>query len=391
MTMRLSRLAALVVTAALVATACGDDGGTAAAPTTTAAATTPTTTGAGAAPSTTLSTAEIAKCADANAKVPNPGDTLTFSWGGGLTKEGVEKYVKPVFEKTSGLKMTVLGASSADTIAKIIAQGGGGDLDVIYTSQNTLELGRAANVLLPLNYNLLPETKNLAKSKLDPNPAGNVAVTVTEFAYGVAYRIDTLKKKNLPEPTSTRDMLNPIYGDAVGLYAPPFAGAVAQIGAFNELAGGAPNDPTKGIASLAALKSARSIANSAVMDAAVADGSVAMWYSASATVQGLLDNGVQVNMVFDPAYTTGIYVTIPKGSKNAGAACIFANWSVSKEGQEALQKVNGNAPVRTDVPLRPDTVLSSKLPKTTQKSYQDLITPLPSSEKLTELWNTARK
>ena len=28
----------------------------------------------------------------------------------------------------------------------------------------------------------------------------------TEFAYGVAYRIDTLKKKNLPEPTSTKDM-----------------------------------------------------------------------------------------------------------------------------------------------------------------------------------------
>jgi putative spermidine/putrescine transport system substrate-binding protein len=326
---------------------------------------------------------------DANAEAPKAGDPLTFSWGGGSTQEGVEKYVKPAVQSTLGLNMNVLGAASSDTMAQIIGQGGAGDLDVVLTSFGPLQQGRGADVLSKLDYSVMPETQSLDAKHLDPG-GDDLAITTSEFAYGLAYNKDLFAQKGLPEPTKVADMLDPKYSSVLGLYAPPFAGAVAQIAIINAALGGPPEDVSTGLNALAKVDAAEVIENSAQMDSEFAAGNVGMYFSASATVQTFVDSGMNVGMAFSPAYGTGIYAVIPKNPPHPGAACAFVNWLASVEGQEALQKVNGNLPTRRDgVTLRPDTVMTNAADQEIL-DYPALVSKAPSAEALTEQWNEAR-
>jgi spermidine/putrescine-binding protein len=393
---RFSQLAAFGVAMALVAAACGDDGDdgagagdTTAAPTTAAATTAaPGTASATTATATTVAAAEPWTCVDPNAPEPADGDSFVFSWGPGSTGDGVIAEVVPLVKESLGLDMEYVGAPSSDTMAQIIGQGGAGDYDVVFTSYGPLEQGRAAGVYEEIDFDALPEVASLPEDKRDP--AGeNYAITTSEFAYGLAYNTDTLAAQGLPEPTKVEDMLDPQYASILGLYTPPFAGAVSQIAVINSILGGPPDDMTTGIEALAGIDGAQQIANSGAMDNAFAAGDVGMYFSASATVQTFLDDGVPVKMVYDPAYGTGIYAFVPKGAKNVGAACTFLNWVASVEGQEALQAVNGNLPTRRDgVTLRPDTVLSEAAGQEIL-SYPDLIAEAPSAEEITEQWNIA--
>ena len=391
---RSMHLAAAAVALSLVAAACGDDDDDAGGATTTAAAGTTaaaTTAAAGTTAGATTTAAAAAEpwtCVDPSTPKPAEGDSVVFSWGPGSTADGVMEFVVPAVKDTLGLEMEYVGAPSSDTMAQIIGQGGAGDYDVVFTSYGPLEQGRAEGVYEELNFDALPEVANLPEDKRDP--AGeNFAITASEFAYGLAYNTETLEAKGLPEPTKVEDMLDPQYTEILGLYTPPFAGAVSQIAVINQILGGPPDDMTTGIEALAALDGAQQIANSGAMDNAFAAGDVGMYFSASATVQTFLDDGVPVKMVFSPAYGTGIYGFIPKDAKNVGAACMFLDWVASVEGQEALQEVNGNLPTRReDVTLRPDTVMASAADEEIL-SYPDLIADAPSAEAITEQWNVA--
>lgn len=328
-------------------------------------------------------------CVDPNTPEPAPGTELVFSWGGGSTLAGIEKHVKPLVEGHLGFEMTVLGNSSSKTMAQIIGQGGAGDFDIVLTSFGPLTTGRGEDVLSTINFDVLPETSFVPEEFHDP--AGeDLALTVTHFAYGLAYNEETLAERGLPIPESVEAVLDPIYADLLGLYLPPFAGAVSQIAIINSVLGGPPDDLTLGIEALAGLDAAQSIENSAQMDAAFAAGDVGMYFSASATAQTFIDKGLPVGMAYSPAYGSGIYAVIPKNPRHPGAACVFVNWLASPEGMEALQEVNGNLPTRREgVVVRPDTIMA-KASKEEILSYPDLRAGAPSSEATTEQWNKAR-
>ena len=347
-----------------------------------------TTTSATAATPTTAAAAvdNSYKCVDPNATKPADGSSLSISWGPASTGDNFQKFVVPLIKQKLNLNVTYVGAASSDTMAKLVAQNGSSDYDLVITSYGPLEQGRTAGVLQKLDFTTMPESK---KVTLDPNTSDSRAMTLTNFAYGLAYNTDILKKNNLPEPTKIQDMLNPQYESVMGMYTPPFAGAVAQIAIINKILGGPPNDLTQGINALAKMKKAKAIANSGQMDNAFAAGQVGMYFSASATVQTFLESGLPIKMVFDPAYGTGIYDFIPKGAKNTAAACEVMNLLASADGQTALHKVNGNLPTRTDgVTLRTDIVMASAA-KQQILSYPDLIKTAPSADAITEQWNKA--
>jgi spermidine/putrescine-binding protein len=276
-------------------------------------------------------------------------------------------------------------------MTQIIGQGGsGGDLDIVLTSDGPLNDGRAKNVLSPLDYSKLPETASMPKNLLDPKSGGNLAITTSQFAYGLAYNSAILAKDNLPAPTSIKDMLNPIYAPVLGIYTPPFPGAISQIAIINKILGGPANDLTTGINALAHLKAAEEVSNSGQIDNDFAAGKVGMYFAASATVQTSVDAGLPAKMVYDPIYGTGIYAVIPKDPPHPAAACEFMNWLASVDGQNTLQQVNGNLPTRTaGVTIRPGTVMS-EIAGQPVLSYPDLIATAPTTEAITEQWNQAR-
>src|SRR5436190_4099900 len=64
------------------------------------------------------------QCVDPTATKPAAGSTFVWGFGGGTTQTQAVADIVPAFEKDTGLKVTYVGASSAETMAKIVAANG---------------------------------------------------------------------------------------------------------------------------------------------------------------------------------------------------------------------------------------------------------------------------
>jgi len=69
----------------------------------------------------------------------------------------------------------------------------------------------------------------------------------------------------------------------------------------------------------------------------------------------------------------GLTLTLPKNAPHPNAARVFANWLLSKEGQEVYHKTSSTTPVRSDMPsyLPPAVALDYK--KVTNLSLEDML------------------
>src|SRR5690242_97938 len=113
-----------------------------------------TTTSATAATPTTAAAAvdNSYKCVDPNATKPADGSSLSISWGPASTGDNFQKFVVPLIKQKLNLNVTYVGAASSDTMAKLVAQNGSSDYDLVITSYGPLEQGRTAGVLQKIDF-----------------------------------------------------------------------------------------------------------------------------------------------------------------------------------------------------------------------------------------------
>ncbi len=69
----------------------------------------------------------------------------------------------------------------------------------------------------------------------------------------------------------------------------------------------------------------------------------------------------------------GLTLTFPKNAPHPNAAKLFANWMLSKEGQEAYHKTASTTPVRGDMPSYMPRAVSLEYKKVTNLSLEDML------------------
>jgi ABC-type Fe3+ transport system substrate-binding protein len=401
---RFAQIAAIAILGSLIAAGCGDDDDGGQGAQTTAAATTvasstgaPATTRAGAdtsaAATTSAATAagEPWKCVDPTAEEPAPGTEFVWGFGGGTTGEHAMAEIVPAFEAASGLKVNYVGASSAETMAKVIGANGDAGFDIIMQPFAVLQNGRKAGVLSEIDYATLPEMEDIPDDALDPVSGARQAVAINQFGYGVAYNTDTLQSSNMPVPDSIEDLFDPVYGDKVGIYSPPYSTALAQLAVVNALAGGDPSDWTGAIDRFAEMRDrAKLYGEQSEIAAGVAQGDVGIWFETTSIANNFKDQGLPIEMVFgDQAPVAYVLAAIPTGTKDKGApACVFLNWAMSAEGQKLFSENGKNNPVKPGVPT-PDGSVMPSVEGLDLLNVGLLLDNPPNSESVTEQWNMA--
>jgi putative spermidine/putrescine transport system substrate-binding protein len=120
---------------------------------------------------------------------------LTVGAWGGLYGEAIHAAFTEPFEKATGVKVEYVRGGDASRIAKMRAEKGRQQLDVVFgTPTSASILSRELNALVPLSEKaaLLPSLKDLPAMTRDPKIWTEVAVPPWTYAWTLVYRTDKI-------------------------------------------------------------------------------------------------------------------------------------------------------------------------------------------------------
>ncbi len=276
--------------------------------------------------------------------------TIYFASYGGSFEQTIRKEIMPAFEKKFGVKVEYVAGNSTDTLAKLQAQKGNQQIDVIVVDDGpayqAVELGFCAPLTPAPIYDDLYPTARFKSGK---------AVAVGLVGTGIMYSKKIFDENKWPAPTSWADLKDPKYKKK--LVVPPLNntyGLHALI-AQAEINGGGVNNIEPGFKAFKDQVGPNVLAyepSPAKMTELFQNGQAAIAVWGSGRAKAFADTGYPAEFVYpkEGGIALGLASCPIAGSKNEKEAQDFVQFLLSPEAQVAMAK-GGNGPVNGKVVL----------------------------------------
>lgn len=293
-----------------------------------------------------------------NGEVSYEGQTLVVQAWGGTYEETMRDEVIPRFEEKTGASVEVV--SGAAPLSQLATEGDNASIDVLSLDCNEVVQGTKMNVLEPLDYDKLENSKDLYEEAF----LYDNAVITNWGVYGIVYRKDLVET----EPTSWEDLWNPSYeGGKVGVIDYSMGGGLEFADAIARIQGSEISDKDnwdKLFEKLASLKPNIGIYGSqhADIESMLTSGEIVMSVETNGRAINLVQEGYDIGFCMPeegaPAMTS--LAGISKGSTNKELAYIFVNELLGVESQEAYAAKNYYAPSNSKAEVEEE--LASMMP-----------------------------
>ncbi|PSC03061.1 branched-chain amino acid ABC transporter substrate-binding protein [Alsobacter soli] len=296
----------------------------------------------------------LASTALASGQALAQGKTLYVAGYGGSYEQVVRKEIIPPFEAKTGMKVEYVAGNSTDTLAKLQAQKGNQQIDVIIVDDGpayqAVALGFCGELAAGDVY------KDVAPVMKFPS---NKAVGIGMVATGFMVNKKAFEDNKWPLPTSWADLKDPKYKQKIVI--PPINntyGLHALI-AEAQLAGGGEKNIEPGFEAFKKDINPNVIAyepSPAKMTELFQNGQAIFAVWGSGRVKALADTGFPVEFIYpkEGGYALGTAACPVAGSKNEKEANAFVQHLLSPEIQVALAKGAGTGPANTTVKLSPE-------------------------------------
>ncbi len=280
--------------------------------------------------------------------------TLYVAGYGGSYEQTMRKEVIPAFEKQANLKIEYVAGNSTDTLAKLQAQKGNQQIDVIIVDDGpayqAVSLGFCGTLAdAPIYADVAPVMK--FKS--------NKAVGLGMVATGLFFNRKAFDENKWPAPTSWADLKDPKYRKK--LVIPPINNTYGlhTLIAFAELGGGGESKIEPGFKTIKDAINANVLAyepSPAKMTELFQSGQAVIGVWGSGRVKAFADTGFPAEFVYpkEGGYALGIAACPVEGSKNAAEANAFIQYMLTPAVQVAMAVGGGSGPANTKVTLTPD-------------------------------------
>ncbi|SAK82499.1 extracellular solute-binding protein [Caballeronia hypogeia] len=289
----------------------------------------------------------------------NAADLVVAGFGA-VFEDLIRQDVAPGFEKAQSSKITYVAGNSTDNLAKIIAQKGNEQIDVVMLDDGPMRQAVALGLCRPLESssvynNVYPSLKVY----------GNNATMIGVAANGLMYNTKVFKQNNWAPPTSWSDLKDPKYKGKVVF--PPLSNGFGLAGflAINRLGGGTDSNVEPAFKVFKADYAPNVAAFSptpADMNQIFQAGEAVLAVNGSTRTAALADTGFPVAFVYpkEGAYAGGMAACAVAGGQNKPAAMKFVETLLSPESQTVIAKKFYAGPANSKVVLPPD--LQSKVP-----------------------------
>jgi putative spermidine/putrescine transport system substrate-binding protein len=280
--------------------------------------------------------------------------TLYFASYGGSFEQVVRRSVIPAFEQKSGAKVEYVAGNSTDTLAKLQAQKGNQQIDVIVVDDGpayqAIELGFCDAVQPAKVYDDLYPNAKLKSGK---------GVAVGLVGTGIMYNRKVFEENKWPAPTSWADLKDPKFRKK--LVVPPLNntyGLHALIAAA-EINGGGVANIEPGFKAFRSDFGPNVLAyepSPAKMTELFQNGQAAVAIWGSGRAKAFADTGFPAEFVYpkEGGIALGLVGCPVAGAKNAALAQDFLQFLVSPEIQQVFAVQGGNGPSNATVKLTPE-------------------------------------
>ena len=286
---------------------------------------------------------------------------VVFLGFGGTHEKNLREHAIPAFEKQTGIKVVYVAGTMAANFARVQAQKGKPDADVLWNNDLVHVIGKKMGVFEKVDTSRVGNLKDVYDVARDKEGIG---VMQGFQAQGLQYATKVFKDKSWPAPTSWFDMWKPEFKGRVGLYAGTnaymqyFIPTLARLeggnerntdGAFKRLRELAPSAPTFP-------------ASPAELDNLFKQGEVWIATNGSSRVYELQAAGFATDFVSpkEGAIVFGNWFDVLKGAPHPEAAQELVNFLIGNAAQEAFAKHVFFAPINRATRL--DPAVAAKVP-----------------------------
>jgi putative spermidine/putrescine transport system substrate-binding protein len=289
----------------------------------------------------------------------NAADLVVAGFGA-VFEDLIRQDVVPGFEKAQSIKVTYIAGNSTDNLAKLIAQKGNEQIDVVMLDDGPMRQAVALGLCRPLES--APVFNDVYPSlKVFNNSATMIGIA----ANGLMYNTKVFKQNNWAPPTSWSDLKDPKYKGKVVF--PPLSNGFGLAGflAINRLDGGNDSNVEPAFKVFKADYAPNVAAFSptpADMNQIFQTGEAVLAVNGSTRTAALADTGFPVAFVYpkEGAFAGGMAACAVAGGQNKPAAMKFVQTLLSPEAQLAIVKRFYSGPANSKVTLPQD--LQSKVP-----------------------------
>lgn len=280
--------------------------------------------------------------------------TLYVAGYGGSYEQVMRKDVIPAFEAKAGVKIEYVAGNSTDTLAKLQAQKGNQQLDVIILDDGpayqAISLGFCGTLAPAEIYKDVAPVMQFKSNK---------AVGIGMVGTGIMYSKKIFDENKWPAPTSWADLKDPKYKKK--LVIPPINNTygLQTLIAVAQLGGGGENNIEPGFKTFKEEINANVLAyepSPAKMTELFQNGQAAIAVWGSGRAKSFADTGYPAEFVYpkEGGFALGIAACPIAGSKNESEANAFIQYMLSPPVQTVMATGNGAGPANVKVDLPPE-------------------------------------
>jgi putative spermidine/putrescine transport system substrate-binding protein len=280
--------------------------------------------------------------------------TVYLAAYGGSYEQAVRKEVIPGFEQKYGVKVEYVAGNSTDNLAKLQAQKGNQQIDVVILDDGPMyqavALGFCADIAKAPIYD---DLYDLAKF-----PSGK-AVNIGVVGTGIVYNKQMFQENKWPEPTSWEDLKDPKFKKK--LVVPPLNNTYGlhTLVEMAKLRGGSEKNIDPGFKAIKDQIGPNVLAyepSPGKMTELFQSGQAAIAVWGSGRAKALADTGFPAAFVYpkEGGIALGIAACPVAGSKNPEEAQLLVQYLLTPDAQTALATGSGSGPVNKKVALSPE-------------------------------------
>lgn len=280
-------------------------------------------------------------------------ETLYVAGNGGSTQKAFEENIIPAFEAMTGADVVYVPASSADIVAKLVAQQGNQELSLVMIDSGPMTRAAGQNLCTPLPK--IPVLEDLYPSAIMP---GGTAVGWGFYATGFGYNKDVFAQNGWEAPTSWFDLGDAKYKGRVVVGIVSGYG-VETLAMLAHAGGGSVKDIEPAFEFMAEKVSPNVLAwegAPATVSQMLQTGEAALVVLGNHRVQAVIDQGAPVDFVYpkEGARQGMVTTCLVEGAPQAELAAQFMEWILSPDAQVQIAQNANFGPTNSKVELEGD-------------------------------------
>jgi putative spermidine/putrescine transport system substrate-binding protein len=287
---------------------------------------------------------------------PKAGGEVIFYGFGGTHEKNMRERVLPAFEARHGVKVVYVTGTATSNFAKVRAQKGRPEGDVLWTNDVLHVVGKRLGLYDKLDPQRASNLKDVLDIAKDPEGIG---VMQGFQAEGLEYNTRVFREKGWPAPTSWHDLWKPEFKGRVGLYGASGAYMHYFIPFLARLHGGSERNVDPAFRKLAELApAAPTFVNApAELDNLLKQGEVWITFNGSSRVYELAASGFPVDFVYprEGAIVFGNWFEVIKDAPHPELAQELVNYLIGAAAQELFARHVFFGPINAQTKLDAET------------------------------------